>query len=275
MTDSDSPYKPDFRLRPLGYSRRDVEVAFAEGRMALRHLRAQAADLREQLERLGGELAQTRSELETSRAREAEVQRLRAAAEQAALAIEDEARSRAREIVAEAEERAALTRGEASLRAEEISGQIDELLRVRDELIGSARAAAQRFAAEVARIERGEVTETAEPAGAHEAVPQPPRGATDAPGDGEARLFETRVEVDAGPFADFAELSSFERTLARVSKVQDVYIRSFADERAVIELTLVEPAALVEGLRDLLPHGFDVVAETDRSLKLDVVSALR
>ena len=274
MTDEPQYYRPALRLRLLGYSRRKVEVALAEGRMAVEQLREQAQQLQEQIARLGGDNERMRGELEATRAREHELQRMRVAAEQNAVAIEEDARSRARAIVADAEERAAQARGEASLRAEEASRQIDELLHVREGIAAAMRAAMQRLEREVARIERGELETQAE----HEqpAEISEPHAAHAAPrADGDGRVFDPAVELDAGPFADFAELSSFERALGRMPKVQDVYIRRFADERATIELTLVEPAPLLDLLHDVMPLDFDVVAATSSSLKLTVASVPR
>jgi len=77
MTDEPQYYKPAFRLRLLGYSRRDVAVAFAEGRMALHQLRAQAVTLTEQVAKLDREVERMRAELDATRAREHELQRLR------------------------------------------------------------------------------------------------------------------------------------------------------------------------------------------------------
>ncbi len=281
MTDEQPLYKPSFGLRPLGYSRRNVEVAFAEGRMALRQLRGRVEELSGQVAKLERELEQRRSELEAARAREHEIQRLTIAAEQKAAAIEDEARSRSREITAAAEERAALIRGEAGVRAEEISQQIDELLRIREELVRSVRASARHIEEAVGRVERGEAAPDDAAAPATPAPGGPDRQSAASPPAAERQresggaLFESRVEIDAGPFADFAELSAFERTLSRMPKVQDVYIRRFSDERATIELTLVEPAPLLDLLGDVMPHGFDVVASTAASLKVSVLSPPR
>ncbi|HTZ05335.1 MAG TPA: DivIVA domain-containing protein [Gaiellaceae bacterium] len=270
MTDESQYYKPGFRLRPLGYSRRDVEVAFAEGRMALHQLREQSREQREWIEKLDAELERSRGELEATRAREHEIQRLTIAAEQQAAEIEEAARDRARAITAAAEERATSMRTESALRAEEVSRQIDELLRVREQLVRAARGAAQRLDEAVTGIERGDYPLPADPPRAPlEDIADGERG------DGDGRLFDPVVEVDAGPFGDFAELSTFERALGRMPKVQDVYIRRFADERATIELTLVEAAPVVDLLHDVLPNEFDVVAATAGTLKITVAQPVR
>ena len=87
-------------------------------------------------------------------------------------------------------------------------------------------------------------------------------------------LFDTQVEVDAGPFPDFAALSTFERALGRVEHVQDVYIRRFADERATIEVTFSHPVDLIAGLASVIPHAFEVLEARDSTLRLDLVAPL-
>ncbi len=89
--------------------------------------------------------------------------------------------------------------------------------------------------------------------------PSPPSAAplATAPEQDE-QVCETRVELDAGPFSDFAELSAFERELAHLGKVEDVYVRRLADDRALIELTLSEPAMLLKSMREALPYSVEV-----------------
>ena len=89
-------------------------------------------------------------------------------------------------------------------------------------------------------------------------VPPPTASAPAQPERTEEPVFETRVELDAGPFTDFAALSAFERALAHLPKVEDVYVRRLADDRALIELTLAEPAPLLETMRETLPYSLDV-----------------
>ena len=67
-----------------------------------------------------------------------------------------------------------------------------------------------------------------------------------------------RVELDAGPFSDFAALSAFERALAQLPNVEDVYVRRLAEDRALIELALTEAAPLLSLMRDTLPYQLEV-----------------
>jgi hypothetical protein len=53
--------------------------------------------------------------------------------------------------------------------------------------------------------------------------------------------------------------------------VQDVYVRRFTADRAVIELTLTEPAPLLRVLRESLPHDVSVRGWDRNRISLDVV----
>jgi hypothetical protein len=78
-------------------------------------------------------------------------------------------------------------------------------------------------------------------------------------------MFDGRVELLVGPFDDFASLSAFERALGSLPKIEDVYIRRFADDRATIDVTLQEPASLIEDMTKRLPYRLDVQhADVDR-----------
>jgi DivIVA protein len=105
----------------------------------------------------------------------------------------------------------------------------------------------------------GEAPAAAEAVSAAQPEPEP-----------DEQLFETRVELDAGPFTDFAALSAFERTLAHLEKVEDVYVRRLADDRALIELTLGEPSRLLEAMRHTLPYSIDVRSADGAKIVMDV-----
>ena len=61
--------------------------------------------------------------------------------------------------------------------------------------------------------------------------------------------FEGPVVIDAGPFSDITALSTFEQGLARVAGVEDVYVSGFEGNRALIELRVAAPVALVREMR--------------------------
>jgi cell division septum initiation protein DivIVA len=102
--------------------------------------------------------------------------------------------------------------------------------------------------------------------------PVPPTVAASAPAEPEREelVFEVRVELDAGPFSDFAALSAFERTLAHLPKVEDVYVRRLADDRALIELTLSEPSRLLDAMHQSLPYSLEVRTADQSRIVVDV-----
>ena len=82
--------------------------------------------------------------------------------------------------------------------------------------------------------------------------------------------FAERVELDAGPFDDFALLSGFEQALARLPQVEDVYVRRLVDDRAHIDLTLGRPGPLLSAMRASLPYELEVRSATSTALVVDV-----
>ncbi len=85
------------------------------------------------------------------------------------------------------------------------------------------------------------------------------------------RSFEGTVVVEAGPFADVAQLSAFEDVLGAVPNVADVYIRTFEHNRAHFELSVVAPTPLIVELQARSAETLNVVASGDSDLKLDIV----
>ncbi|MDX6516099.1 MAG: hypothetical protein QOH73_1765 [Gaiellaceae bacterium] len=260
----------------FGYRRTQVEVALAELRLTLRHLQEDLVETRERATSFEGELRETRIELDSRRARETEVQQAFDAAQERVREIELSAEATARAILAEAQEKASRTRAEAHLRTESVSGQIDELLNLRDTLVQTMRGVIRDFDYAVERVEKGESVLQAEPV----AVPQPEQpGEQSHPvaprthGPEDEQRFEGRVELEAGPFSDFAALSSFERALARLGGVEDVYVRRFAGERALIELSLAQPLALIGAMRDNLPYGLEIQSNEPGRLSVKVAIA--
>src|SRR5437870_6622392 len=122
------------------------------------------------------------------------------------------------------------------------------------------------------RLEHEVARARAEPPPPEQAEPpsDPPRSAVAPP----EQLFDRRVEVDAGPFADFDEVSFFERALAALPDVADVYVRRFFDERAIVELAATEELPLLTRLQDVLPGGFTVDYAERAALKITLDSPL-
>jgi hypothetical protein len=78
------------------------------------------------------------------------------------------------------------------------------------------------------------------------------------------------VLLDAGPFTELTTLAGVEQALARIPDVQDVYVRSFQDERARIELTLSRPVPLVDRMRSALTQRFEVIDVAPDRLAIDI-----
>jgi hypothetical protein len=98
------------------------------------------------------------------------------------------------------------------------------------------------------------------------AAPPPP------PPAHEDTLFEGAIVLDAGPFTDIAALSAFEQGLARVRGAEDVYVSGFEGNRALIELRLSQPVALVQEMRVTVPATFTVTDAAAGRLRLDVTA---
>ena len=289
------PYqRPQLRYRRFGggYRREDVELALAELRLTLRQLDNDIETLRGRNRELEGELANARSQVEFYRAKEQELMQTMAAALRRATEIEDNAGGRAREIIAQAEEDAARIRADSTRRIEETNSRFNELLRMKSNLLDAMRGIIGDFDRAVSRAERGEQPFPGAPADPVEPVPAaafavpyqpaavpppvspspvPPASPADTQ-SGEGQLFETRLELDVGPFADFAALSAFERSLVHLPKVEDVYVRRLADDRALIELTLSEPAPLLQTMREALPYSIDVRSANRTRLVVNVTA---
>ena len=86
----------------------------------------------------------------------------------------------------------------------------------------------------------------------------------------EEPVFEARLELDAGPFSDFAALSAFERALGHLPEVEEVYVRRLADDRALIELTLNRASPLLQTMRESMPYAIDVRSASRSKIVVNV-----
>jgi len=82
--------------------------------------------------------------------------------------------------------------------------------------------------------------------------------------------FEGEVTVDAGPFTDITTLSTFEQALAQVPGAEDVYVKSFEGDRALVDLRLQSPVQLVSELKMRLNLPITVREARDGRLSVDV-----
>jgi hypothetical protein len=84
--------------------------------------------------------------------------------------------------------------------------------------------------------------------------------------------FEGAIVIDAGPFTDIAALSAFEQGLAHVPGAEDVYVSGFEGNRAIVELRLAQPIALVREMRQVVPIHFTITDAAAGRLRLDVTA---
>ena len=78
------------------------------------------------------------------------------------------------------------------------------------------------------------------------------------------------VQVEVGPLADFAQLTSFEDAAAAIEGTSEVTIRQFAAGRATLSVKLSEPVELLRELEQRSPFEFRVRDAHRDSLVLDV-----
>src|SRR5262249_2785509 len=155
MTTSERFPRPPLRFRRFGggYRKEDVEFALAELRLTLRQLDTDLETLRERARELEEDLRVARAELEGFRSKDSELSQTMASALRRANEIEESAQERARAIVAGAEEAAHRSRSDASRRVEETGGQFNELLRLKENLVGAMRGIVGELEEAIGRVE--------------------------------------------------------------------------------------------------------------------------
>lgn len=265
------------RRRLFGYSQRDVEDALAHLHRQLDGLAAsvdrlyqerqvllvRVHDHHEVTERLLREQAE-RLEHETD-------QRLAASEARAAELVAD-ARAEAARLRAEAEEQAAALRHAAGKRVGDAASRLEDLLHVRERLLGELRGLLSSYARLLSQHDGGPLERPAsdshEQAQGSDRVPDAPLIAVV---DADVGLYPTKVHLDVGPFDDFSQLSAFERAFARLPKVNDVYVRGFGDERAEIEVSLIEETPLAHDIASRLPYDVRIQREGRAKLVIDIV----
>jgi uncharacterized protein YigA (DUF484 family) len=148
------------------------------------------------------------------------------------------------EIYGQARRQATRIRMKALEDAVQMADRVTELSRLRDEL--GTRVV------ELAEVARARL-------GMEEAV--------EAPAAGE---YAGEVEVEIGPFRDFAQLTGFEDAAAGVSGASEIRLTRFAERRATLSMRLDDPVELLRELEERAPFEF-VVRDTRRDqLVLDI-----
>jgi hypothetical protein len=187
-----------------------------------------------------------------------------------------DADARAQAIVADARAEAAHIVEQAAARVAAIGEQIDELQRLRDDLQRSARALVDEYERALRRGPADGAAPAAAPTLQEQAGSFPPATAEPAPPPptpppaAGGRLFEGQIVVNAGPFTDIATLGDFEQALARLPQAEDVYVRGFEGNRALIDVKLAGPVALLDEMRRALPFEFGLVDVGQGRITIDV-----
>lgn len=267
---SDDLARPPLRRRWLGgYRAPDVDVYLLALKSEILQLRIRVRELETDRRELQGLLEDSRRLAADLSARAAEAA---ARGEQ----VTSEAHREAQRILDAALVDAARIRDDASGEAAGFRVQIDSLLRLRDTLAATIRTVVRDFERVMAE---GELRTPVDPGGpvrpavfgAPAPAPVAP-AAADRPAPGSRNVFGRHVEVEAGPFSDFSSLSAFESALAGLPKVEDVYIRRFEAERATIEVTLEEPAALLDEMAQRMPYSLTVDRTDGDRIELSVAA---
>jgi cell division septum initiation protein DivIVA len=260
---NDELVRPPLRYRRFGggYRREDVDLLFAELRLTLRALELELGTLRDRTRDLEDRLRDARSEIDTFHAKGYELARAMSAARERTEKIEQETQARAEQLIAEAE-------AEAARRIEAAEAQIAALAGERNRVLDEIRDLVNRVGASIAGIEGSDPVPGIEP--------EPLSVEDGFPGadlSGLRERFATHVELDAGPFPDFDSVAGFERELAGLAEVEDVYVRRVSGERATIELTVAKDTLLLAEMQERLPYHLEVRDRSLDRLVIDVEAA--
>jgi DivIVA protein len=155
------------------------------------------------------------------------------------------------EIYAQARRQATRMRMKALDDAVQMAERVTELTSLRDEL--GARIA------ELAEVARTRLRIEAEQVPALE----PPAESGDA-------TYAGRVEVEVGPFNDFAQLTGFEDAAAGIRGASDIHVKRFSRGRAIVSMNLADPVELLRELEERAPFDFVVRDMRSGGLILDV-----
>jgi hypothetical protein len=83
-------------------------------------------------------------------------------------------------------------------------------------------------------------------------------------------VYAGQVELEIGPFSDFAQLTLFEDAAAGIDGASEIKIRRFSDGRATVSMNLENPIDLLRELEEKAPFEFVVRDMRRGGLVLDV-----
>jgi hypothetical protein len=155
------------------------------------------------------------------------------------------------EIYGQARRQATRIRMKALEDAVQMADRVTELTKLRDDL--SARV---HDLAEVARMRLG--------------TTERPAVGTDAARRASDGVYAGDVEVEVGPFNDFAQLTGFEDAAAEIDGASKIRVSRFAERRATLSMNLDGPVELLRELEERAPFEFKVRDTRRDGLVLDV-----
>jgi len=79
-----------------------------------------------------------------------------------------------------------------------------------------------------------------------------------------------RVDIDAGPIADFAQMTAIEDALREIDAVSSVSVRGLSEGRANLTAHLDEPVDLLAALEDAVPFALNPTAATPEAISLQL-----
>jgi hypothetical protein len=161
---------------------------------------------------------------------------------------------RLEEIHGQARSQATRMRMKALQDVVQMSDRVSELAKLRDDL----GARVQELAG-MAGISMG--SEDGPPIGT-----EPSRAASDG-------VWSGQVQVEVGPFADFAQLTAFEDAAAAIEGASEIAIRQFAGGRATLSIKLAAPVDLPQELERRTPFRLRVRDARRDAVVLDVEPA--
>jgi hypothetical protein len=143
---------------------------------------------------------------------------------------------------------------EARRRIVDLRAELDALARTREEIAKTANDLVNDYN----RVLHDAPAPVAPPAPVAQQLPP------------EQTIQQGAVAIDAGFFGDLTSLSAFERSIAQVPGVVGVYVRGFAEGRALIDAQLSHPIALGAELARHAPLRFTVTQAGPQHLTLAI-----
>ncbi|MDX6680978.1 MAG: hypothetical protein QOG94_1017 [Solirubrobacteraceae bacterium] len=83
--------------------------------------------------------------------------------------------------------------------------------------------------------------------------------------------YQGAVRLEAGPFAEVAQVEAFEDAIASIPGVEDLHLCAFERDHALFQLRTSQPTLLVVELQARTTDSLSVIAAGDRDVRLEIV----